>query len=364
MLLLQVAAPGQNGQGVLKQKTFFSTYCQFRGWRKYQWWCLTVCRKSLVLEQSRAQGSLYIFYCLLASLFFPSLQFYQKFLTKLALELFENDLSFKDSHMVISCTLRQAQSRISALALIDSEVSAYAFIDKFFVQHHSLPLHSLTYPHCLWGFNGQTAWTEDITHVTETTMTLGDHIKRLFLYVTGLNQYLIILSLPWLRCHGIDASFEFNTLTMFLFFCLAHCCPTPVTIHGVTWEEEDFLSPKESQCIWEHKDQEILLSVNQTILSHPVSASQKPSSIQSTLKEKLSVTLTLSADNVDPSHSAVHKGQYSNQAAQEKQVSHSAVHKGQLSIQDAQKEPSAHKKQFSIQTAQEKRPSHPAVHKE
>ena len=254
MLLLQVAAPGQNSQGVLKQKTFFSMYCQFRGWCKYQWWCLTVCRKSLVLEQSRAQGSLYIFYCLLASSFSPSLQSYWKFLTKLALELFENDLSFKDSHMVVSCTLRQAQSRISALALIDSEASAYAFIDKSFVQHHSLPLHPLTYPRHLWGFDGQTAWTGDITHVAETTMALGGHIERLFLYVTGLNQYLIILSLPWLCRHGIDASFEFNTLTMSSFFCLAHCCPTPVTIHRVTQEEEDFLSPKESQCVWEHED--------------------------------------------------------------------------------------------------------------
>ena len=99
-------------------------------------------------------------------------------------------------------------------------------------------------------------------------------------------------------------------------------------------------------------------------MSRPVSASQKPSSIQSTLKEELSVTLTLSADNVNPSHSAVHKGQYSNQAAQEEQASHSAVHKGQLSIQDAQKELFTHKKQFSIQTAQEEQPSHSAVHKE
>ena len=335
MLLLQVAALRQNGQEVLKQKTSFPTCCWFRGWCKYQWWCLAVCRKSLVLEQSRAQGSLYIFYCLLASSFSPSLQFYWKFSTKLALELFENDLSFKDSHMVISCTLRQAQSRISALALIDSEASAYAFIDKFFAQHHNLPLYSLTYPHHLWGFDGQTARTEDITHVAKTTMALGGHIERLFLYVTGLNQYLIILGLSWLCHHGIDASFEFNTLIMFSSFCLTHCCSMPVTIHGVTWEEEDFLSLKESQCVWKHEDQEILLSVNQTILSRPVSASQKPFSTQSTLKEKLSVTLTLSADNVDPSHSAIHKGQDSNQAAQEKQASHSAVHKGQLSIQDA-----------------------------
>ena len=98
--------------------------------------------------------------------------------------------------MVISCTLRQAQSRISALALIDSEASVYAFIDKFFAQHHSLLLHSLIYPCCLQGFNGQITQTKDITHVTETTMTLEGYIKRLFLYITDLNQYLIILSLP------------------------------------------------------------------------------------------------------------------------------------------------------------------------
>ena len=136
--------------------------------------------------------------------------------------------------MVVSCTLRQAQSRISALTLIDSEASAYAFIDKSFAQHHSLPLHPLTYPCRLRGFDGQTARTGDITHVTETTMALGGHIERLFLYVTDLNQYPIILGLSWLRRHGIDASFEFNTLIMSLSFCLAHCCPMPVTIHGVT----------------------------------------------------------------------------------------------------------------------------------
>ena len=118
--------------------------------------------------------------------------------------------------------------------MIDSEASAYAFINKFFAQHHNLPLHSLTYPHCLQGFDGQTAQTGDITHVTEITIALGGHIERLFLYVTGLNQYPIILSLPWLRRHEIDASFEFNTLIMSLSFCLTHCCSTPVTIHGVT----------------------------------------------------------------------------------------------------------------------------------
>ena len=78
---------------------------------------------------------------------------------------------------------------------MNSEASAYAFIDKSFVQHHDLPLHPLTYSHRLCGFNGQSALTGDITHVTEIILALRNYVEKLFLYVISLNQYLIILSL-------------------------------------------------------------------------------------------------------------------------------------------------------------------------
>ena len=146
--------------------------------------------------------------------------------------MFESDSFFKDSHMIISCILHQAQYRIPALTLVNSEVSVYAFIDKFFAQHHDLSLHLLTYPHCLCEFNSQSALTSNITHVAEIILALENHVEKLFLYVTDLNQYLIVLSLSWLRCHVIDANFEFKTLIMFLFFCLTHCCHTSVTISG------------------------------------------------------------------------------------------------------------------------------------
>ena len=97
--------------------------------------------------------------------------------------------------MIISCILCQAQYRVSALALVNSEASAYAFIDKFFAQHHDLPLHPLTYPHCLCEFDGQSALTDDITHVTEIILALENYVEKLFLYVISLNQYLIILGL-------------------------------------------------------------------------------------------------------------------------------------------------------------------------
>ena len=81
------------------------------------------------------------------------------------------------------------------MTLVNSEASAYAFIDKFFAQHHDLSLHPLTYPHRLCEFNGQSALTDNITHVTEIILALGNYVEKLFLYVISLNQYLIILSL-------------------------------------------------------------------------------------------------------------------------------------------------------------------------
>ncbi len=158
--------------------------------------------------------------------------------------------------MVVSCTLRQAQSRISALILIDCGASAYAFIDKTFAQQHNFPQHQLKYPRRLQGFDGQPALTGNITHVVETTMAIGNHIERLFLFVTGLKHYPIVLGHPWLRRHAVDANFGSNTLTMSSPFCLSHCCPSPVKITAVTREEEEFLSPEESQRVWELQDQE------------------------------------------------------------------------------------------------------------
>ena len=89
--------------------------------------------------------------------------------------------------MIISCILHQAQYKVSALTLVNSEVSVYTFIDKSFVQHHDLSLHSLIYPCRLCEFNGQSALTGDIIHVTEIILALGNHVKKLFLYVISLN---------------------------------------------------------------------------------------------------------------------------------------------------------------------------------
>ena len=97
--------------------------------------------------------------------------------------------------MIVFCILHQAQSKVLVLALIDNEVSAYVFMNKFFAQQHHLFLHQLTHSHRFQEFDDQVALIDDITHVIEITMILDEHIERLFFYVTELNQYFIVMNL-------------------------------------------------------------------------------------------------------------------------------------------------------------------------
>ena len=248
---------------------------------------------------------------------------------------------------------------------MNSEASAYAFIDKFFVQHHDLPLHPLTYPHCLCEFNGQLALTDDITHVAEIILALGNYVKKLFLYVISLNQYLIILSLLWLHCHAINVNFEFNTLTIFSPFCLTHCCHTSVTISGATWEEEAFLFSKESQQVWELEDQENQSPSDNSNLVTVQPAHKEQLSTQSARREKLSSSL-------------VWKGQFSRSIEPKRQFNIQSAHKEQPGIQSARREKSSSlliwkgqssrpiepKRQFNIQSAHKEQLSPQSVQKE
>ena len=97
--------------------------------------------------------------------------------------------------MIVFCILRQAQSRVLTFTLIDSEVSAYVFMNKFFTQQHHLLLHQLTHFYRLQEFDDQVTLINDITHVIKITIILDKHIEKLFFYIIELSQYFIIMSL-------------------------------------------------------------------------------------------------------------------------------------------------------------------------
>jgi hypothetical protein len=89
--------------------------------------------------------------------------------------------------MIVFCILRQAQFRVLALALINSEVFAYVFMNKFFMQQYNLLLHQLTYSCRLQEFDDQVALIDDIIYVIKFTMIFDEYIEKLFFYVIELN---------------------------------------------------------------------------------------------------------------------------------------------------------------------------------
>jgi len=97
--------------------------------------------------------------------------------------------------MIVFCILYQAQFKVSALALIDSDISAYVFMNKSFAQQHHLFLHLLIHSCRLQEFDDQVTLINNITYVVKFTMILDEHVEKLFFYVIELNQYLIIMNL-------------------------------------------------------------------------------------------------------------------------------------------------------------------------
>ncbi len=142
--------------------------------------------------------------------------------------------------MIVFCILRQAQFKVLVFALIDSEVFAYVFMNKFFAQQHHFFLHQLTHSHRLQEFDDQVTLINDIIYIVEITMILDEHIEKLFFYIIELNQYFIIMSLSWLCHHIINVNFEHNILILFFFFCFNHYCSFFVKIYDLNQQEENF----------------------------------------------------------------------------------------------------------------------------
>jgi len=78
--------------------------------------------------------------------------------------------------MIVFYILHQAQFKVLAFALIDSEVLIYVFMNKFFAQQHYFFLHQLTHSCRLQEFDDQVTLINDITYVIEITIILDEHI--------------------------------------------------------------------------------------------------------------------------------------------------------------------------------------------
>ena len=126
-------------------------------------------------------------------------------------------------------------------------------------------MHFLAYSRRFRNFDDQIVRVENITHVIYIIIILKIHVKRLFLYVISFNQYFIIMSFFWFRCHEIHVNFEFNIFIMFSFFCLFHCCSIFVKVQKIIRKTKILIFQK-FQRIWKFKNKKKLFNFNFSIL--------------------------------------------------------------------------------------------------
>jgi len=101
-------------------------------------------------------------------------------------------------HLVITCLLSDNHNRIKTHALIDCGATGYAFIDETFAHHHNFPLFPMKNPRVLEVIDGRPISSGAITHLARVTLYINQYVEVLFMFVTRLGHYPIVLRIPWL----------------------------------------------------------------------------------------------------------------------------------------------------------------------
>src|ERR1041385_8044209 len=139
------------------------------------------------------------------------------------------------NHLVLKCTVA-SDADIRTFSMLDCGATGYAFMDHDFASRHNFPKYQLRTPRDLDVVDGRPIESGQITHVTKTTMMINGHSEVIFMFLTKLGQYSIILGMLWLRRHDPWVRFASNQVTFNSDHCLKNCMAGPVTVSGISSE--------------------------------------------------------------------------------------------------------------------------------
>ena len=98
-------------------------------------------------------------------------------------------------------------SKVDNKALIDSG-SEGEFIDQNFARSLRIKQTALEEPIKVFNIDGTQNKQGTITHYTELDLLIGERIKKLWLYITGLGKQKVLLGFTWLRKENPDIDWK------------------------------------------------------------------------------------------------------------------------------------------------------------
>ena len=99
-------------------------------------------------------------------------------------------------HIVVAIELKNNPFQVSSHAFVDCGASGYAFVDEDFARDHQFPLFKLKKPRQLEVIDGRPIESGLITYITKLPLSIGGHNEEVFMFVTKLGHYPIVLGLP------------------------------------------------------------------------------------------------------------------------------------------------------------------------
>ncbi len=121
---------------------------------------------------------------------------------------------YQNKPLVITIILDAAGKRLPANALIDSGTSD-VFIDAGFAAKHMLPVIEVDQPSRLELFDGQQSIAGLICYkVPQASLKLGRVVTHHDLFLTKIQQYQVVLGMPWLTVANPEIDFAKKTIAM------------------------------------------------------------------------------------------------------------------------------------------------------
>ena len=110
--------------------------------------------------------------------------------------------------------------------MVDCGATA-SFVNSLFAHLHGLKFIPMQHPRDFTVADGRIISSGAITHTVRFAFALGKtHCEVLELFVTTLDQYPVVLGLPWLQKHDPHIRFHKNTVTFDSKRYLEHCIST------------------------------------------------------------------------------------------------------------------------------------------
>ena len=130
--------------------------------------------------------------------------------------------SFANVHFRVPLEFSTAKGWERGAALLDSGAT-HNFVDRKFVELHSLQTYLMDQPRELLLADGRPSAGGSITHRVLLPIRLDRHSEISEFFVADVNRHPLVLGMPWLTLHNPQVHWPVHKITFNSPYCLNHC---------------------------------------------------------------------------------------------------------------------------------------------